>query len=453
MKLGLFRPRNHTGNHTGKQTGRRAGRDRAVKRNKAAAQTKVRNGLIAALDIGTTKACCLIARAPGGSDPFRVVGIGHHASQGVRHGALVDLEGAETTIRTTVEAAERMAGENVRGVVVNISTGQPRSHLVAYEVSVAGHEIGDGDLRRILDPAGVADSLPAEHDLVHAIPVGYAIDGCRGVRDPRGMYGQRLGVNLHLITAAAGAVRNLSTCVTRCHLEVEGRVVSPYAAALGCLVEDETQLGVTLIDMGGGTTSVAVFFDSELIYTDIIPLGGLHVTRDLARGLSTPMAQAERIKTLYGSCMPSPSDGRQTVEVPPIADDGASESGHVPRSLLVGIIQPRLEEIFEMVRARLKDAGYDRVAGRRAVLTGGASQLAGSQELAGQILDKQVRIGRPRGVDGLSEATSGPAFTTCAGLLRFAVNQAQEGGEPVYRPTHSAHGRFGRFGQWLRENF
>jgi cell division protein FtsA len=219
------------------------------------------------------------------------------------------------------------------------------------------------------------------------------------------------------------------------------------------LVDDETQLGVTLIDMGGGTTSVAVFFDSELIHTDSIPLGGLHVTRDLARGLSTPMAQAERIKTLYGSCQPSPSDGRQTVEVPPIADDGASESGHVPRSLLVGIIRPRLEEIFEMVRARLKDAGYDRVAGRRAVLTGGACQLAGATDLAGQILDKQVRIGRPRGVDGLSEATSGPAFATCAGLLRFAANQAQEGVEPVYRPTESAPGRFGRFGQWLRENF
>jgi cell division protein FtsA len=426
-------------------------RKRAVRRNKAAAQAKVRNGLIAALDVGTTKACCLIAR--GGAEGTRVVGIGHHASQGVRNGALVDLDMAEATIRTTVEAAERMAGDNIRGVVVNVSTGAPRSRLVAYEVSVSGHEIGEADLRRILDPVGFAESVPTEHDVVHVIPVGYSIDGCRGVRDPRGMFGQRLGVNLHLITASAGAVRNLATCVTRCHLEVEGKVVSPYAAALGCLVEDETQLGVTLIDMGGGTTSVAVFFDSELIHTDSIPLGGLHVTRDLARGLSTPMTQAERIKTLFGSCQPSPSDARQIIEVPPITDDGAAEPTHVPRSMLVGIIRPRVEEIFEMVRARLHDAGRDRVAGRRAVLTGGACQLPGAPELAGQILDKQVRIGRPRGVDGLPEAIAGPAFATCAGLLRFAANQAQEGGEPIYRPTEATHGRFGRVVDWFRENF
>ncbi len=421
-----------------------------MKRNKAAIQ-KARNGLVAALDIGTTKVCCLIARA-GGDEPARVVGIGHHASYGLRNGTLVDLDAAEAAIRVTVEAAERMAGDNIRGVVVNVSTGAPESRLVAYDVSVSGHEIGDADLRRILDPAGFAESIPDEHDIVHIIPVGYAIDGCRGVRDPRGMFGQRLGVNLHLITASAGAVRNLANCVTRCHLEIAGKVVSPYAAALGCLVEDETQLGVTLIDMGGGTTSVAVFFDSELIHTDSIPLGGLHVTRDLARGLSTPMTQAERIKTLYGSCQPSPSDARQIVEVPPIADDGASEGTHVARSMLVGIIRPRVEEILEMIRTRMHDAGLDRVAGRRAVLTGGGSQLPGAAELAGQILDKQVRVGRPRGVNGLPEATAGPAFTTCAGLLRFAANQAQEGVEPIYRPTET-QGRFGRIRQWIGENF
>jgi len=424
-----------------------------VKRHKAAAQVKARNGLIAALDIGTSKVCSLIAKPAESGDTFRVVGIGHHASRGMRAGALIDLDEAEATIRTTVEAAERMAGENIRGVVVNVSTGTPRSRMVAYEVSVAGHEIGEADLRRILDPAGFASAIPTDHDVVHVIPVGYSVDGCRGVRDPRGMFGQRLGVNLHLITAASGAVRNVATCVTRCHLEVEGKVVSPYAAALGCLVDDETQLGITLIDLGGGTTSVAVFFDSELIYTDSIPLGGLHVTRDLARGLSTPVTQAERIKTLYGSCQPSPSDSRQMIEIPPIADDGASESTIVPRSMLVGIIRPRMEEIFEMVRTRLQDAGYDRVAGRRVVITGGAAQLAGAAELASQVLDKQVRVGRPRGIEGLPDAVAGPAFATVAGLLCFAAKRPHNGIEPVYRPTTTAQGRFGRFGQWLRQNF
>lgn len=424
-----------------------------MKNNKAAAPAKVRSGVVAALDVGTTKASCLIARA-GGPQGMRVVGVGHHASSGLRTGSFVDLEQAEATIRATVEAAERMAGETIRQIVVNISAGQPRSRMIAYDLSVAGHEIGDADIRRILDPNGFADKVPADHHIVHAIPVGYSIDGCRGVRDPRGMFGQRLGVNLHVITAASSAMRNLATCVTRCHLEIAGKVVAPYASALGCLVDDETQLGVTLIDMGGGTTTVAVFFDSELIHTDFIPVGGMHVTRDLASGLSTPVAHAERIKTLFGSCLPSPSDNRQAIEVPPIGEEAGGGGGSpVRRSMLVNIIRPRLEEIFEMVRSRLRDAGFDKVAGRRLVLTGGASQLAGAVDLAGMILDKQVRLGRPRRIDGLPDAAASPAFSTCAGLLRYAIRQEQQVSQFVYRPTEQTPGRFGKFGQWFRENF
>jgi cell division protein FtsA len=423
-----------------------------VKRQRNGSNLKARNGLLAALDVGTTKVCCLIAK-PVGPEGLRVVGIGHQAARGVRSGTFVDLDAAEATIRATVETAERMAGDNIRQVVVNVSAGVPQSRLIAYEVSVAGHEIGDADVRRILEPHGYSQSLPADHDVIHSIPVGYSIDGCRGVRDPRGMFGQRLGVNLHVITAPSGAVRNLTTCVHRCHLEVAAKAVSPYAAALGCLVEDETALGVTLIDMGGGTTSVAVFFDSELVHTDSIPVGGLHVTRDIARGLSTPMAQAERIKTLLGSCLPSPSDDRQMVEVPPMAGDGSSDIGQVPRSMLVNIIRPRIEEILEMIRTRLQDAGFDRVAARRLVLTGGACQLPGVAELAGMILDKQVRIGRPRPLEGLPEAVTGPAFATCAGLLRYAARHAQESLQGNYRPEEVPPGRWGRFGQWLREYF
>jgi cell division protein FtsA len=411
-----------------------------------------RSGLIAALDVGTTKVCCFIAKVASNRS-FRVVGTGHQASRGLRSGTFVDLEGAEAAIRATVDAAERMTGETISDVVVNVSAGMPRSRLTAYEISVAGHEIGDADLRRILDPAALAGVVPEDHEIVHAIPVGYSIDGCRGVHDPRGMYGQRLGVNLHLITAATGAVRNLETCIARCLLGVAGKVVSPYASALGTLVEDETTLGVTLIDMGGGTTSLAVFFDGEVVHTDSIPIGGLHVTKDIARGLSTPLAQAERMKTLFASCMPSPSDERQMIEVPPMADDGSAEMGQVPRSMLVSIVRPRLEETFEMVRARLEEKGFDKVAGRRVVLTGGASQLGGVAELAGMILDKQVRLGRPRPVEGLPEATAGPAFATCAGLLHYAASQSLDRLHRAYRPTEEPTGRMGRIGQWLRENF
>ena len=422
----------------------------SVKRK--AMQPLSRNGLIAAIDIGTTKVCCMIARLVG-ENGFRVIGFGHQESRGLRNGTLVDLDAAEDTIRTTVEAAERMAEENIRDVVVNISAGVPRSRLVAYEVSVAGHEIGDADMRRILDPVALNGEVPDDHDLLHLVPVGYSIDGCRGVRDPRGMYGQSLGVNLHVITAASGGLRNLVASVSRCHLNVADKVVTPYASALGCLVEDETTLGVTLIDMGGGTTSIAVFFDAELIYIDSISIGGCHVTSDIARGLSTPLAQAERMKTLFGSCLPSPSDDHQLIEVPPMAGNGFSDFSQVPRSMLVNIVQPRLEETFEMVRSHLEDAGLDKVAGRRLVLTGGSSQLPGAAELAGMILDKQVCLGRPRRVDGLPDATTGPAFSTCVGLLHYAAKRPLEALDPQFDPVEEPKSRIGRFGQWLRENF
>ncbi|MDP6804885.1 MAG: cell division protein FtsA, partial [Rhodospirillales bacterium] len=209
-----------------------------------------RGGAVAALDVGSAKICCFIARPDDGAH-LRIVGIGHHAARGVRSGTIVDMDAAEIAIRATVEAAEQMAGENIRNVVVNISGGKPESRLIAYEVSIAGHEIGDADVRRIVDPDRTRADLPDERQVIHALPVGYTIDGSKGVRDPRGMYGERLGVNLHIVSAAAGAIRNLETCISRCHLAIEQRVVSPYASALACLVDDEKQLGVTLIDMGG----------------------------------------------------------------------------------------------------------------------------------------------------------------------------------------------------------
>lgn len=412
---------------------------------------KPRNGLVAALDVGTTKVCCLIARR--GTEGARVIGIGHQISHGVRGGSIVDMDAAEASIRATVEAAEQMAGENIRQVVVGISGGAPESRLIAYDVAIGGHEIGDADLRRVLDPGPYLAELPDDRELVHAIPVGYSIDGTRGVRDPRGMVGQRLGVNLHLVTAAASTSRNLATCVTRCHLDVESRVVAPYASALACLAEDEAQLGVTHIDMGGGSTSIAVYFDGELVHVGAVPVGGEHVTRDIARGLSAPIAHAERMKTLYGSTMPSPSDDREMLRIPLIGEEDAGESNQVPRSMLVRIIRPRLEEIFEMTRAHLEVAGFDKVAGRRVTLTGGASLLPGVAELAAMILDKKIRLARPKPLDGLAEAVSGPAFSTCAGLLTHALNNPAEAQTSAYRPMEEPSSRLGRFGQWFRENF
>ncbi len=209
----------------------------------------------------------------------------------------------------------------------------------------------------------------------------------------------------------------------------------------------------TVVDMGGGATTIAVFYDGHVVHADTIAIGGGHVTSDIARGLSTPLADAERMKTLYGSAIPSPEDEREVIDVPLVGEDKPAQPNHVPRSLLVGIIRPRLEETFELVRSRLEAKGLDRLAGRRLVLTGGASQLRGARELASLIMEKQVRLGRPLRLSGLAEATSGPAFATCAGLLRYAAERHGDHDGARRTMTDPGSGRFGRIGHWLRESF
>ena len=410
-----------------------------------------RGRLVTGLDVGTSKMCCFIARVGDEGRP-QVVGIGHQISHGVKGGAIVDMEAAERAILATVHAAEQMAGETIRQVIVNVSGGYPASQTIGVEVDIAGHEVGDGDLRRALDHGSHVNG-GEDRRLIHSIPVGYTIDGSRGIRDPRGMYGERLGVDMHLVTAASGPLRNLQTCIERCHLDIQALVVSPYAAGLSSLVEDEMDLGVTVIDMGGGTTTIAVFFDGNVVYTDSLPIGGAHVTNDIARGLSTPLAHAERLKTLYGNCIASPSDEREVISVPQVGEDDPTQATTIPKSFLVGIIQPRIEETFELVRSRLEAGGFDKIAGRRVVLTGGASQLSGARELAAMALDKQVRMGRPIRIGGLAEATGGPAFATAVGLLAYAVEADLETPKPHRPAAEEPNGLIGRIGHWFRENF
>jgi len=411
---------------------------------------KPKSGLIAALDIGTTKVCCFVAQVNGDGN-IRVVGIGHQKSRGLRAGAIIDMDVAEESIRGAVHAAEQMAGETIREVFVNLSCGSPISQTVAVEVSIAGHEVGDTDLRRALGQ-GYLHNESNDREIIHSIPVNYVIDGSPRIRDPRGMYGDRLGVNMHVVSASAGPVRNLKTCVARCHLELQALAVSPYAAGLSALVEDETDLGVSCIDMGGGTTSIAVFQDGEVVYTECIPIGGQHVTSDIARGLSTPLVHAERMKTLYGSTLATSADEHDVIDVPQVGEDEHAIPNHVPKSILVGIIQPRLEETFELVRSCLEANGFDKAAGRRVVLTGGASQLQGVRELAALVLDKQVRMGRPLRIGGLADATAGPAFATCAGLLQYAVTRFSAPSLQSRRGHGAPDGVLERFGTWLREN-
>jgi len=407
-----------------------------------------RSGTVAALDVGSTKVCCFIG-AIDGEGGITVTGIGHHVSHGVRGGTIVDVEAAGEAISSAVQSAEQMAGETVRDILVNVSGGRPSSHLTEVVVPVCDHVVGETDLHKAL-MLSRNELRGGERDLIHALPVAYTLDGSNGIRDPRGMVGDRLSVTMHLVTAQTTPVRNLHACVGRCHLDVESHVASAYASALACLVEDEMELGVTCIDIGGGTTSIAMFLEGALIFTDMIPIGGGHVTNDIARGLNTPLAHAERIKILFGTALASDADERELLDVPQVGEEDRREANHIPKSALVGIIRPRLEEIFELVRARLTESGFDQCAGPRVVLTGGTSQLPGMRELAQRMLDKQVRLGRPLHVKGLAEATGGPAFATAAGLLHYAVRPSGEVA-PLAGSLSLPTGFWGKVGMWLRE--
>ena len=331
---------------------------------------KPRTGTFAVLDIGTSKMCCLIARAgrpsaDGNATPSaqpRVIGAGHQLSRGLKNGTIIDIDAAADAIRKAVHMSEQMAQETIGSVTVNLSTGAPQSEILGVDVDIGGQQIDEWDLHRVFqqthairEEEGTANGNCKDRELIHSIPVGFAIDGQKGIDDPRGMFGQKLSVNMHLVSASANAVRTIRAAVERCHLEIEGFVLSPFAAGLATLVEDEADLGVTVVDMGGGTTSLAIFYDGQMMFADTIPVGGNHVTSDVARGLSTTLANAERLKTFYGNAVATESDEHDLLDVPQVGEEDHNATVQMPRSLLNGIIQPRIEEIFELTRARLDE--------------------------------------------------------------------------------------------------
>jgi cell division protein FtsA len=424
-------------------------------------ETRAERSIIAALDIGSSKICCFIAEVKG-SGGIEVIGIGHQASRGVKSGTIIDLRAAETAVAHVVESAEmmareRMQGQPLRSVLVNVPGMHTISHQMSVDVKISGHEVSDRDVQNALAHSRSV-AAHGKEELIHVIPAGYAIDQTRGIQEPRGMTGQTLRVDMTAITGLSAPLRNLAAVVGQNQLELDGFCSTPYASGLACPVGDELQLGCTVIDMGGGTTSIAVFLEGKLIYSAAIPVGGQHVTNDMARGLTTSLADAERIKTLYGSAHAAGTDDSASIDVPPVGEEEHAQPNYVPRSLLTGIIQPRIEETFELVRAKLVDSGIDRIAGRRVILTGGASQLPGLCDIGQLILDKQIRLGRPQRVKGLAEATGGPAFSTAAGLLIYAAEHMDE--MPLMPPgyTFSLPAPFSspalqKVTHWLKENW
>ena len=422
-----------------------------------------RSSVITILDVGSTKICCVIARlsprAAGETlrhrtHTIQVLGFGLHQARGIKSGVVVDLEEAENSIRLAVDAAERQADITVESLIVNLSCGRLKSDTLNATVALHGHEVDDADIRRVLQ-AGADHLLTIDRTVVHSMPIGYSLDGGKGIRDPRGMLGDDLAVDMHVVTAQSAPLKNLELCIKRCHLEVEMMVATPYASGLSCLVDDEAELGVACVDLGGGTTSISVFVEGQFVHSDAIAMGGQHVTMDLARGLSTRLADAERIKTLHGSALLALSDDQELVAVPPVGDDDRDLISQVPKAALTRIIRPRVEEILELVRDRIEASGFSSHVGRRVVLTGGGSQLTGMVESARRILGRNVRLGRPLGVAGLPEVGKGPAFATAAGLLIYPqVAQIEQFERMAIKPKLTGtDGYLMRVGEWLRESF
>ena len=405
---------------------------------------------IVTLDVGTTKVCCFIARIES-ERAVNIVGIGHFISRGVRAGAVVDMEAAEASVRAAVDAAERMAGDVVHEAYVNLAAGRQWSHTISVEVAITGNQVTDSDIHRAIEQAMVEVEVEAR-TVVHAIPLHYSIDGATGIRDPRGMFGATLGVNLHVVTTEEGQARNLAICTGRGHLEVRGLVASGYASGLATLVEDEAELGATVIDMGGGLTTISVFAEGGPVLVDSVPLGGQHITNDIARVLGTSVAHAERMKTLYGSAVGNDGDEREMIDVPPVGETEKVGANHVSRGELTQIIAPRIEELFELTADRLRAAGSEEIVNRRVVLTGGASQMDGVNEVAACVLDKQARLGRPIHVHGLAESTSGPAFSTCAGMLTYAASGLAGTDVGALAVPDRGGSTLATMGRWLREN-
>jgi cell division protein FtsA len=421
-----------------------------------------RSVLVAALDVGTSKIACLIGRlrpsppeeSPGlRSHSVEVVGFGHTLARGMKAGTVIDLAEAEAAVRQCADLAERTAKMQLDSVIVSVSAGRPTSELISASIEVAGSAIGERDISRVLT-AGSRHSARAGRAVLHSLPIGYVLDHARGVRDPRGMLAREFGIDMHVVTADGSAARNLMLAVERCHLAVEAMVTSPYVAGLSALADDEAELGAAVIEMGAGTTTIAVFTGSRFVHADGFALGGWHVTMDLARGLNARVVDAERIKTLYGSVLTGASDERDMIAVPPVDNDEREAPHFVSRASLARIIKPRIEEILEMVRDRLAASPFAAEPRGRVVLTGGASQLTGVAELAAQVLRRPVRLGRPLGIAGLPEEAKGPAFTVATGLLVYPQAAHLEHFEPR-RTRHSATGGgyIARVGRWLRESF
>lgn len=414
-----------------------------------------KGSIIAAIDIGSAKIACLIAQVSDHKGNAEIIGFGHIASKGVKSGLIVDLKETVSTVKKAVHAAETMAaqvmnGYPLRDVVISIPSTYTQSHRASIQMNIMGQEITEKDIYNgLLQLEERQDSQ--NHNIIHSIPTRYSIDDHGGITNPIGMHAQTLDIDIHCVMAEVSALKNVISIAEDNHLNVDCLCIAPYAAGLSSLVQDEIDMGALVIDMGAGVTSYAVFYQGAMIHAGAIPVGGHHVTNDLVMGLTTSFHDAERLKVLYGSCANSLSDDNAMIDVPTLGEDSHIHDHQVPRSNLVNIIRPRLEEIFELIRGDLDVQGMDAYTGGRVVLTGGGAQLSGVRDLAGVMLNKQVRIGKPQGMSGLPEIAHSPEFAKTVGLIHYACERMDE--QPRLEDVQSDLPLLLRLKLWFKENW
>jgi cell division protein FtsA len=386
-----------------------------------------RERYVVGLDIGTSKVCTVVGEIVDGGG-LDIIGIGSAESRGLKRGVVVNLEAAVDSIKKSIEEAELMAGVEVGSVHLGLSGPHIKGFNSRGVVAVAGknREVTRDDVRRAIDAAR-AVSLPAGREIIHVLPQDFVVDEQEGIGAPVGLTGARLEVNVHIVTGSQASTQNLVSCVNRAGVEVSDTVISQLAAAEAVLTPDERELGVALVDVGGGTADLAIFERGSLWHTAVIAVGGDHFTNDIAVGLRTPIPEAEKVKRRTGCALSAMVDEDETIEVGSV---GGRRPRVMARRILADILQPRAEELFHLVWDEIAKAGYEKSLNSGLVVTGGASMLEGMSEIAEQIFDLPIRRGIPSGFGGLSDHVGNPAYATAVGLIRYAERHRPTGPDP-----------------------
>jgi cell division protein FtsA len=405
--------------------------------------------LIVGLDIGTSKVVAIVGEIDmeGG---LEVVGIGSNPSRGMKKGVVVNIESTVQSIQRAVEEAELMAGCQIHSVYVGIAGSHVRSLNSHGIVAIKDKEVYRADLERVID-AAQAVAIPADQKVLHILPQEYIIDSQEGIKEPMGMSGVRLEAKVHLVTCAANAAQNIDKCIRRCGLDVEEIILEQLASSFSVLTDDERELGVCLVDIGGGTTDIAIFTEGSIRHTGVIPIAGDQVTNDIAMALRTPYQNAEEIKIKYACALTQLAGADDTIKVPSVGDRPPRD---LSRQSLAEVVEPRYDELFTLVQAELRRSGFEDLVPAGIVLTGGTSKMEGVVELAEEIFHMPVRVGYPQTVRGLNDIVRNPIYSTSVGLLQYGMDHRADGG--LVSPGQSGapeEGFWSRFRNWLQSNF